>query len=285
MMAAARNPGPRLSPCVPALRREWLSKPLLDCLELTGVATVQCVPHIARMDRWWTAGGPRWSAEGEPRDFFDGHTGELRCDWEAPRQAADGRPLSLAEAFAAAFEQYRDRPCLGARLPGSDAFRWLSYASVFALSRQLAARLAAAAGAPGARVGICGGNDVPWFLADFACLWAGLTSTPVSEAWSVPTIEAVLQKTGATCVVCDGSTEQRVLRIAIAGRVPSLRHVFVAHSSPSASSLREAARRKGLAVQCFEDCFCDEAPEADITVCARRREDPHTVIFTSGTTG
>jgi acyl-CoA synthetase (AMP-forming)/AMP-acid ligase II len=241
------------------------------------------------MDCCFKEGGLGWTPDGQPREYFDGLTGELTCDWDPPKHDDDGRQLSLAEAFAVVFERYAGRPCLGARLRDGE-YRWLSFASLFAVSRRFAARLAESI-PPGTSVGICAANSFEWFVADFACLWAGLVTMPLSESFSVTTMEAVLDKASAGCIICDRFTEQKVLRVACSGRVPGLRHVIVANRDPSAALLWEDARSRAVSVQSFEELLCaetgspQEATENSHTMHIRRGDEPHTIIYTSGTTG
>ena len=89
---------------------------------------------------------------------------------------------SLARAFSEKFSERASQRCLGWRRSQSDdTYTWVSYEEFRSQSGKVAASLRQRL-PPDAYVGIMGHNCYEWFIADFACLWAGLCSVPLSES-------------------------------------------------------------------------------------------------------
>jgi hypothetical protein len=101
----------------------------------------------------------------------------LPLNIDAPQLSA---PQCTAEAVAAAFETFADRPCLGQRVreggegAGFTEYLWQSYAEVYASA------LACGTGLQGllakdkrSFVGILGAVCVPWLVTDYGCTLKG----------------------------------------------------------------------------------------------------------------
>ena len=123
-------------------------------------------------------------------------------------------PTSLARAFAAIMDAHAEQRCLGWRaLPGAE-YSWASYADVKQQSVAFAAWLRQKLRSD-AHVGIMGHNCYEWFVADLACLWAGLCSVPLSDGWEPGVLEAVLAQTQLAAVVCTPACYARVASAAV----------------------------------------------------------------------
>lgn len=177
---------------------------------------------------------------------------------------------TLGEAFEAKLQAYGNRPCLGWRVNGR--YEWMSYGKFFERSRQLGKALSSKL-EPGALVGICGANSLAWFTADFACLWAGLGTIPISEAWSPQTLQLVLDKCEAQAVLCDTDYLPKLQTIGCNLWLISLDEVEGA-TCPS----------PGKAISKIEDLM-SRPGWPDKPVMTRAPDAIHTILHTSGTTG
>ena len=118
---------------------------------------------------------------------------------------------SLAESFALAMHEYSDRPCLGWRTAPGSSFEWVSYKRFHLDSTALSRSLYELVGPnSGANICICGPNCYSWFVADFACQWAGLASVPISEDWTTPVLQHVFKTIAPAAVICHPSVARKL---------------------------------------------------------------------------
>ena len=187
---------------------------------------------------------------------------------------------SLARAFSEKFSEHASQPCLGwRRLQSDDTYTWVSYEEFHSQSGQVAALLRQRL-PPDAYVGIMGHNCYEWFIADFACLWAGLCSVPLSETWEPGVLEAVLGQTGVAAVFCTPACYARVASAANS-EGSSVALILV---TEGAGLPRRAGR-----VECvgMEELLACGGTGCATEPCLVERETgmPHTILHTSGTTG
>eukprot|EP00931_Biecheleriopsis_adriatica_P029833 TRINITY_DN17648_c0_g1_i3.p1 TRINITY_DN17648_c0_g1~~TRINITY_DN17648_c0_g1_i3.p1 ORF type:complete len:1030 (+),score=208.22 TRINITY_DN17648_c0_g1_i3:85-3174(+) len=210
--------------------------------------------------------GKMMIVDGEARDL-----GEI--DAEQGVQVEGTFETSLAKAFEAKFRLYAKRPCIGWRDGGE--FCWMSYGKFFEHSRQLGNALSATL-APGTFVGICGANSLGWFTADFGCLWAGLTSIPLSDNWQPNVLHHVLEKCEVAAVFCDAEFLPKLQASDLELRVILLDKPGCAWAKSSNGKIQDV-------VQLEDFTSSKEWPEQPVV--ARGPEAIHTIFHTSGTTG
>eukprot|EP00930_Biecheleria_cincta_P024979 TRINITY_DN17828_c0_g1_i1.p1 TRINITY_DN17828_c0_g1~~TRINITY_DN17828_c0_g1_i1.p1 ORF type:complete len:1008 (+),score=160.29 TRINITY_DN17828_c0_g1_i1:47-3025(+) len=178
----------------------------------------------------------------------------------------------LSECFAAKMELYASRPCLGWRV-GEDS-HFMSCNSFFKRSRQLSLALAARVPAE-SMVGIIGANSLAWFTVDFACLWAGLATVPLSDTWDPNTLQLVLDKCRVTAVFCD---VEHLLKLQGLNQPPWLVCMDAGFSAD-----KQQGSASGKAPEALDDLLA--ASWQDSPIVSRAPEAIHTILHTSGTTG
>ena len=187
---------------------------------------------------------------------------------------------SLARAFSEKFSARASQRCLGWRRSQSDdTYTWVSYEEFRSQSGKVAASLRQRL-PPDAYVGIMGHNCYEWFIADFACLWAGLCSVPLSETWEPGVLEAVLGQTGVAAVFCTPACYARVASAANSeGSSVALILVTEGAGLPRRAGRVECVGMEELLVSGGSGCATEP--------CLVERETgmPHTILHTSGTTG
>jgi long-chain acyl-CoA synthetase len=112
---------------------------------------------------------------------------------------------------------------------------------------------------------------------DFACLFAGMTSVALSDAWDSGTLQAVGRQRGLSAIACDTAAAPKVLDAARSIAEP--RAVLLLQPVPTARQLHPAPE---LTVLHFTELLCE--PPLPSPIC----RDPtavHTIMHTSGTTG
>ena len=194
-------------------------------------------------------------------------------------------PPSLARAFADVMKRHSTAKCLGWRPHAAADFEWCTYATFERQSTSVASALASIVDV-GDRVGILGENCYDWFVADFACLWAGAASVPLSEAWDAHVLEKVLEHTGVRLVFCLLEYVPQVVSAAHATgcRVPMIVS-FGGGSSDAAAAAASAASSASIRHVSLAD-FESSAPARATMLCRERAADGvHTILHTSGTTG
>ena len=151
------------------------------------------------------------------------------------------RPLKLspanclAQAFDEACRVYYDRPCLGWRRPNGE-FAFVSYARFHSDSRRLAQAFQRTLRA-GEHVGICGHNCYEWFLCDFACLWTGLCTVPLSDQWDASVMQHVLSHAHVGAVCTTPAHEDSIRAAALA--IGSVSHIVTMSLEISAGAQAE----------------------------------------------
>ena len=190
----------------------------------------------------------------------------------------------LADAFRNAFAAYAERPCLGLRREDGE-FVWVSYAAFEQESRALGRELQRLL-PPGTHVGIVGHNCYEWFLADFACLWAGFPSVPLSEAWDSGIMEAVLHQADVAACCCTPAELPKVL--GVAARVPRLTLTVLLEASAAAPALGPEAALSapdGPRQYSLAGLLANAAAAGGAPATRRAGDALHTILHTSGTTG
>ncbi|KNC52485.1 ATP/NADPH-dependent carboxylic acid reductase [Thecamonas trahens ATCC 50062] len=131
---------------------------------------------------------------------------------------ADEAQRSVPAILALAFAGYGPRPCLMAHRdplylpPGSV----LTYAEVYAAALNFAAaleeRLAPRATAQ-LRIGICGANSIPWFIADLGCLLRAHTVFPIHTDARDAVLAALLGSIAFDALVVDDARLPRLAAV------------------------------------------------------------------------
>ena len=206
----------------------------------------------------------------DSQPFFDGETGQLRS---ISPEASGG----CAASFARAFELCADRPCIGRRGgPQEPFFEWCSYGTfardVNAAAAGLVRHLPA-----GGRVGICAASSYEWIVMDFACLFAGMTSVALSDAWDSANLQAVARSRGLSAIACDLAAASKCLEAARSIEEP--RALVLLQPVPPARPLRPAP---DVLVLQLAALLCEPPLQAPV---ARDPAAIHTIMHTSGTTG
>jgi len=203
---------------------------------------------------------------------------------------------SLGELFFAQAARLGEKPFLYAK--GAGGWKPRSFARCAAEVAAVADALVARGLAPGARAAILAENRPEWFLADLACLAAGLVDVPIYPTNPEGEVEALLRRSG--CEALFVSTRAQWQRVAPAcARLPKLRHVFLfdddgdapagARTGPTpvgwralVAAAHPPARTNGRGAH---------APSIEPGDAVRARlaalapSDVATILYTSGTTG
>eukprot|EP00929_Paragymnodinium_shiwhaense_P080870 TRINITY_DN42216_c0_g1_i1.p1 TRINITY_DN42216_c0_g1~~TRINITY_DN42216_c0_g1_i1.p1 ORF type:complete len:1024 (-),score=167.95 TRINITY_DN42216_c0_g1_i1:276-3347(-) len=203
--------------------------------------------------------------------------GQLKDEAEVDEEQGRHRPCEVEDSLASAFEarllMYADRPCLGWR--SDDGYEWISYGKFYQRSRQVSKALQSRLPA-GSLIGIIGSNSLDWFTADFACLWAGMGTVPLSEVWDIATMKMVVQKCELGAVFCDEEYLPRIETIEM-----PLWKVVMQRSSDGAQDGGSPVSEE--ATDTLEDLVRGSWPEAPTV--AKSPQAIHTILHTSGTTG
>jgi long-chain acyl-CoA synthetase len=145
----------------------------------------------------------------------------------------------------------------------------VSYAQLDDLSDRVAANLAAAAVAPGDRVGLQLPNIPQFVIAYFGILKAGGVAVPMNVLLKAPEIEFQLRDSGARALITHGSVLGESAKAAEAAGVSSL-YVVTETGAPSTGTA-------------FEALLAGDSPGQQLA--QRSPADPAVIIYTSGTTG
>jgi len=210
---------------------------------------------------------------------------DTKVDAEDIAKIADGG--SLAETFASVLKAYGERPCFGWRACTSTEFGWTSYSAFYRDSAALACALSTQLGlVPGSCVGIGGSNSYEWFCADFASMFAGLSSVPLDPHWDAQIRKDVVVKTQLCAIMCSPALLSKMLVTAY--QVPSVKAVIVL-GDLTAGTRWNLLRSHVLhnvevhTLRSLADAFADKA--SSFLPVARVAVDVHTILHTSGTTG
>ncbi len=211
---------------------------------------------------------------------------------------------SLGELFFAQAARLGEKPFLHAKdAKGAGGWKARSFARCAAEVAAVADALVARGLAPGARVAILSENRPEWFLADLACLSAGLVDVPIYPTNPEGEVEALLRRSGSEALFV--STRAQWQRIASAcARLPKLRHVFLFDDANDGAA--PSARAAGPELVGWSSLVASAAPpsrtngrtngrghvaavEPGAAVRARLAalapENVATILYTSGTTG
>ena len=242
-------------------------------LRLRLYSTLKHTPSVDTTMATTASSLPAWAIQPtfhrptpDSQPLFDGETGALRS------LSPEKSPAGCAASFARVFELCADRPCIGRRAGPDGPFEWCSYGDFAREVRSVAAALTRQLPA-GARVGICAASSYEWVVMDFACLFAGMTSVALSDAWDSATLQAVGQQRGLSAIACDMAAAAKVLDAARSIAEP--RAVLLLQPIPPARQLQPAPE---LTVLQFTELLCEPPLPAPIS------RDPtavHTIMHTS----
>jgi long-chain acyl-CoA synthetase len=190
---------------------------------------------------------------------------------------------NLAQLFFRQAERHRARPFLHHRT--AQGWRHWSWEQAARAVGNVAGNLVALDLEPGARVAILAENRPEWFLADLACLAAGLVDVPIYPTNPASEIEPLLARSGAKALFVS-SAEQWAKVAPMRARLPALRHV-VRFDESKDSGADGPLSFHALATTVPSG---DLAPSGRTVALERRladlrRDDLATVLYTSGTTG
>ena len=215
-----------------------------------------------------------------PSLLVDG-TPRLLSELDSYRPLKLSPASGLAQAFDEACRVYYDRPCLGWRRPNGE-FAFVSYARFHSDSRRLAQAFQRTLRA-GEHVGICGHNCYEWFLCDFACLWAGLCTVPLSDQWDASVMQHVLSHAHVGAVFTTPAHEDSIRAAALA--IGSVSHIVTMSLEISAGAQAEPSSVPFTCVS-LTALLQSEERAAALPACPLRSPDaPHTILHSSGTTG
>jgi long-chain acyl-CoA synthetase len=182
---------------------------------------------------------------------------------------------TIADLMAIAAQKHADRVALREKVDGE--WRERTYAEVGEIVREIALGLIDLGIAPGERVCILCSTRPEWTYADFAISSIGAVVVPIYPTNSPEECEWVVGNSEACAVVCENG-EQVAKIVAVAERLPDLRHIVVVDPSGEVADaialddLRERGRDG------------DEGALRE-RMDAVSPEDPFTFMYTSGTTG
>jgi long-chain acyl-CoA synthetase len=172
------------------------------------------------------------------------------------------------------------RPAAKRKLGG----RWvdLTWAELNASGEELAWGLVALGIEPRGMVALIGATRVEWTECDLGVMFAGAISVPVYHTMTGEETRYILDDAGVVVAMVENATQLVKLQ-ALRQRLPKLHHVVLmegegAAGDPWVLSLAQL-RQRGLEQKA-------RSPEAlAARLAGQRREDLHTVLYTSGTTG
>ncbi|KAH3761080.1 AMP-binding protein [Pelomyxa schiedti] len=172
-----------------------------------------------------------------------------------------------------AFECFAERPCFGRRciVDGTpiDNYSWTSFAELYreisVLSSGLINKLHLA---PHSRVVICGRNSIEWFIADIACIISTLVTVPLHPEWTADVMGAVIENCGAAAVLC---SQESFLKLS---SICNSRNCHMFCWDRSELSIPPTSQMEEL-----------KLPPGGVKPPSRSRDDPVTIVYTSGSTG
>ncbi len=190
---------------------------------------------------------------------------------------------NVGQLFFARAGQRRARPFL--HFKSERGWRHWTWDAAARAVGNAAANLAALDLKLGERVAILAENRPEWFLADLACLSAGLVDVPIYPTSPAHDVEALLARSSSRALFVSSVEQWRKIE-PLLPRLPLLRHVFrfddggdFGPRPPIAFSALAAVRSGGE-----EEV---ETPPAVVRerLAAITRDDLATLLYTSGTTG
>eukprot|EP00756_Hemistasia_phaeocysticola_P051966 Hpha_TRINITY_DN27151_c0_g1::TRINITY_DN27151_c0_g1_i1::g.29360::m.29360 len=218
------------------------------------------------------------------RHFLDGREVWLDSIDHPTCQAGPIPPgACLAEAFSGRFDAYAGRPALGVPTQESEeaALEWVSYGALKQRAFQAAGQLRQCGVGPNDLVGVIGANSIGWFVAEYACLFSGAVSVPLSDSWTTVVLSSVASRCRLRVIVTDRKCLP--LCLAAAEKTPSLKVLLVmGDSAPDRSGgVDEPQSPSSVRVMPLET----DGVQPLSQVHKRQPTDLHTILHTSGTTG
>jgi long-chain acyl-CoA synthetase len=199
---------------------------------------------------------------------------------------------TLGELFFAQAARLGDKPFLfakgtngasGANGPkGAGAWKARSFARCAAEVAAVADALVARGLPAGARVAILAENRPEWFLADLACLAAGLIDVPIYPTNPENEVFELLQRSGSAALFV--STREQWRKVApLIDQLPNLRHVFGFDDFGNDGDGRAPVGWRELSHGGRGPAQPSDPVKARMA--ALRRDDVATILYPSGTTG
>ena len=179
--------------------------------------------------------------------------------------------MTLISMFAAAIQQYGDKPALAHKLRG-DTYQDISYTELDASVAAFSKGLTALGVQKEDRVALLSENRPEWAITDFGSLKVGAVTVPMFSTLTAAQVGYILKDSGAK-IICV-STEKQLEKVsAIRDEVSTLEQIIIFDTI-------EAEIPEGV-IQF--DAVCELAGEASDS--AVSEDDIATIIYTSGTTG
>jgi long-chain acyl-CoA synthetase len=183
---------------------------------------------------------------------------------EATQEQRESTPRTTVDTFVTQARRLGDRPLLHFHQDGG--WRSLSWAEAHSRVAAVAAALVAEGVRPGDRVALISENRYEWILADFGIQVAGAVTVPVFPSLLTPAVRAIVDDSGAVAGIA--GTEDLASRLM---GPPALRRVVTFEPD-----VHHWFRRAPLP---------EEVAELERRAAELDRDDPATIVYTSGTTG
>ena len=200
------------------------------------------------------------------------HGLELKKSFESLR--------SVADLFAVRRREDAARPAARRKVGG----KWVdvSWGELAAACDQLAWGLLAIGVQARENVSLIGSTRVEWTECDLAVTHAGAISVPVYHSNTPEEIRFILDNSGAVVVIAEDQKQLKKLQETRA-KLPKVHHVVLMEGEGPAGDawVLSLAQLKALGV-----AHQTKDPGAlDMRVAQQKRDDLHTILYTSGTTG
>ena len=179
--------------------------------------------------------------------------------------------MTLTSMFAAAIQQYADKPALAHKLKG-DTYQDISYTELSESVAAFSKGLTALGVQKDDRVALLSENRPEWAITDFGSLKVGAVTVPMFSTLTAAQVGYILKDSGAK-IICVSTDKQLEKVSAIRDEVPTLEQIIIFDTI-------EAETPEGV-IQF--DAVCELAGEE--TDSAASEDDIATIIYTSGTTG
>jgi long-chain acyl-CoA synthetase len=189
--------------------------------------------------------------------------------------SAPARFASVAELFLDGARRTPDAIAIR-RATDSGEPEEMRYAELGRAIREIALGLVALGLAPGERVALLAETRPEWTLCDGGIACAGGVVVPVYHTNSPEECRYVLRHSGARAVLVEDAAQLAKIE-QIRGACPQLEHVILMFDEARDGAITlEELRERGAA---------GDAAELVARLAGIRREDPATIVYTSGTTG
>ena len=198
--------------------------------------------------------------------------------------AANDTPVpesTLVHLFFEAVDELGDRPALR-RVRSETEITDVSYRSVLATVKQVAAAFEARGIGRGERVAILSENRPEWAIADYGCLCAGVLGVPIYITLTAPQVAYLFHDAGVRLAFA--STKDQVEKVLAAAAEKGLSVEVVAFDEPTDRSRRVISWADFLESGRARAAGWSDA-DFRSSALAAKPGDVATLIYTSGTTG